>query len=352
MPDALKKILEKEPVRAEAPCRVDMGGTVDMPALHYAIRSMDTLTFNIAVGMRTKITLLPHKAGFVKVSSTGFDSAEYPEDKAPFIGHPLGLMFAVAAFFRASGVHITVESGSPVRSALGGSSAAVVALVAAFSKAYERLGERALSIRQVVLLSHGIESNTAGVPCGLQDQLAAAYGGVNAWYWHPTASGPGYDKRSVISPKDYAAFNERLLLAYCGSPHDSIDVNSVWVREFLRGATRDKWITMCRHAVDFVEALARKDYASAAAFMNKEVAIRREMTPNVLTPIMEKLVDTAVENGCGGRFTGAGAGGCVWALGEKGALAKVRVEWDEILSSAETARLLPITVDGQGVLVD
>jgi hypothetical protein len=63
-----------------------------------------------------------------------------------------------------------------------GSSAAVVALVAAFARAQEKLGERPLSLRQIVLLSHGIESNTAGVPCGLQDQLAAAYGGVNAWY--------------------------------------------------------------------------------------------------------------------------------------------------------------------------
>ena len=352
MPDALKKVLEKEPVRAEAPCRVDMGGTVDMPALHYAIRNTDTVTFNIAVALRTKVTLLPHRAGYVKVSSTGFDSAEYPEDKSPFIGHPLGLMFAVAAFFRASGVHVVVESGSPVRSALGGSSAAVVALVAAFARAWTGLGERPLSLRQVVLLSHGIESNTAGVPCGLQDQLAAAYGGVNAWYWHPTASGPGYDKRTVVPPKGHAKLNERLLLAYCGSPHDSIDVNSVWVREFLKGTTRDKWTQMCRHTVDFVEALAKGDYAEAAACMNREVAIRREMTPNVLTPIMEKLVDTAVENGCGGRFTGAGAGGCVWALGEKGALAKVKAEWDEILAGAETARLLPINVDGQGVLVE
>ena len=49
--------------------------------------------------------------------------------------HPMGLMFAIAAYFRAGGIHIQIESASPPRSALGGSSAAAVALVAALAEA-------------------------------------------------------------------------------------------------------------------------------------------------------------------------------------------------------------------------
>ena len=63
--------------------------------------------------------------------------ADFPADRAPF-RHPLGLMFATAAFFNAQGVHIRLRSDSPPRSALGGSSVAAVALVRAFMEVRRR----------------------------------------------------------------------------------------------------------------------------------------------------------------------------------------------------------------------
>ena len=57
---------------------------------------------------------------------------------------------------------------------------------------------------------------------------------------------------------------------------------------------------------------------ASIALMNREMAIRRKMTPEVLDDDRESsLFNSAVENGCGARFTGAGGGGCIWALGPK-----------------------------------
>ena len=130
MSKTLRDIIDQEPVIVSAPCRVDMGGTLDIDTFRFPLRHFSPCTFNIALNLRTRVCLLPYRTGIVKVSSKGFKAAAYPFDGIPF-DHPLGLMFIIAAYFRADGVHIVIESSSPPRSALGGSSAAAVGLVAA-----------------------------------------------------------------------------------------------------------------------------------------------------------------------------------------------------------------------------
>ena len=174
----LKSTLEEKNIEASAPCRIDMGGTLDISTFYYPLSHLFPCTFNLAIGLRTRVRLLPYDEGLVKVSSRGFESAEYPLDEAPF-DQPLGLMFAIAAFFRADGIHIDIDSSSPPRSALGGSSSAAVALIKALSQAGKESGARTLSREQIAILAHMIEASVAGVPCGLQDQLAAVYGGAN-----------------------------------------------------------------------------------------------------------------------------------------------------------------------------
>jgi len=117
MSNKLTKSLENEPIEASAPCRIDMGGTLDIPIFYYPLRHLAPCTFNVAIGLRTRVSLLPHTRGLVKISSRGFETAEFPLDSVPF-NHPMGLMFATAAYFQAEGVHITIESSSPPRSAL------------------------------------------------------------------------------------------------------------------------------------------------------------------------------------------------------------------------------------------
>jgi D-glycero-alpha-D-manno-heptose-7-phosphate kinase len=195
-----QKALEQGPVAVSAPCRVDMGGTLDIRTFSYPLQHLGPCTVNIALGLRTTVRLLPHARGRVKVSSRGFKSADFSAGRAPF-RHPLGLMFATAAFFNAAGVHIRVESDSPPRSALGGSSVAAVGLVRAFMEIRRRARlTAAVDGRSVALLAHALEESVAGVPCGYQDQLAAAFGGVNAWHWRTLPRAQVF-RREVLIPR-------------------------------------------------------------------------------------------------------------------------------------------------------
>src|SRR3989339_1310073 len=121
--------LDQPPIQVSVPCRVDFAGTLDISTLYLPMASLSPATFNIALDLRTRVTLSSFEKGYVKVSSKGFETAVFKKDEAPF-HHPMGLMFALAKYFDGDGVHLHIDSASPPRSALGGSSAAAVALVA------------------------------------------------------------------------------------------------------------------------------------------------------------------------------------------------------------------------------
>jgi D-glycero-alpha-D-manno-heptose-7-phosphate kinase len=351
MVNELRKQLESSPIETSAPCRIDMGGTLDIPIFYYPLHHLNPCTFNIALGLRTRIRLLPYTRGLIKISSKGFKDAEFPAD-APRFDHPLGLMFATAAYFNAGGVHVHIKSESPPRSALGGSSVAAVALVAAFLTLIEpRAPKNYLNRRLIASLAYKLEETVAGVPCGSQDQLAAAYGGVNLWHWQNRPGQSHYKRTVAVKKKYHKALERRLLLAYCGKPHVSKDINGRWIQQFLTGKNRAVWQEIIEQTRRFAAALADQNYSQAAIHMNREVALRREMTPDVLDPVGVRLAESALQNGCGARFTGAGGGGCIWALGEIENVDRLRPLWEKILSARKQACLLDVEIDTRGVVV-
>jgi D-glycero-alpha-D-manno-heptose-7-phosphate kinase len=345
-----QKALDFKPVTASAPCRLDMGGTLDIRTFSYPLQHLEPCTVNIALDLRTTVTVAPHTSGRVHVSSRGFKSAEFTADQAPF-RHPLGLMFAVAAFFRAQGVRITIQSESPPRSALGGSSVAAVALVAALSEIRRRREEHPpMDGRSTALLAQAIEESVAGVPCGFQDQLAAVFGGVNAWNWQALPQAAVYRREVVIPSRQLQHFEQHLLAAYVGVPHVSSDVNGRWIHQFVSGRRRREWVEIVSSARLFAQALRRQRYGEASAAMTRETDLRRRMTPDVLDSFGRRLAAEARRCGCGARFAGAGGGGCIWAIGEIDAINHLRPLWKEILAKRPGAHLLKARVAREGLI--
>ena len=140
-----------------------------------------------------------------------------------------------------------------------------------------------------------------------------------------------------------------MLLAYCGVPHESKNINAQWVAQFAAGLNRDKWRQIIQYTHEFITALSQERYGHAAELMNRETGIRREMTPDVLDEVGQKLVAAAVDGGCGARFTGAGGGGCIWALGSIDRIDRLKQTWENVLSIHPSACLLPVGIDHRGM---
>ena len=344
----LTKLLKDNPITTSAPCRIDFGGTLDISSFHYPLRNLKPTTVNLALDMRTTVRLEAGDGNGIRISSAGFEDAVYDAGTAPY-DHPLGLMFAVADYFGARGVHIRIHSTSPPKSGLGGSSVAAVALVKAFSTVGAHLGHGEFSRSKTALLAHAIEQGAAGVPCGMQDQLAAAFGGVNAWSWPADPGKEPFVRHPLLEISALDRLNRRLVVAYLGVSHVSKDVNGTWMRQFACGEHRGKWAEIIGLVRTFADALKRLDISAAAEAMNRETAIRKAMTPQVLDNLGDSLATAATECRCGARFTGAGGGGCMWALGEPDDVAALKARWQELLARRATAALLDCRLDPGGL---
>ncbi len=343
----LSGILEDNPVKVSVPCRVDFGGTLDISTFYLPLAHLNPAGFNMAMDLRTKVTLFPYRPGRVKVSSKGFDTADFEQGTAPF-DHPMGLMFACAQYVNAHGVHIHIDSASPPRSALGGSSSAAVAILAALYAALDKPVEPA----QIAWLAHYIESSVAGVPCGVQDQAAAAFGGAHLWAWKMGDFAPMFERFPVFdTDADRRDFASHMRVAYCGIPHVSKDINSRWVTAFVQGRNRTVFAQIIELTRAFYTAIQNKAYAEAADLMIQETRLRLDMTPDVLDETGKKLFDAACDLFCGARFTGAGGGGCLWAVGGKKEIVSLTQSWQSILEPIPDAELLNTCIDPEGILI-
>ena len=206
------------------------------------------------------------------------------------------------------------------------------------------------SQKEVALLAHAIEQSVAGVVCGMQDFLSAAFGGMNTWRWTVAPIGPSFARR-YFSLDQIKEFSKRILVAYCGRPHVSKDINRTWIQGFVGGRDRNTWEDISRLSNVFVKAIDNGDYMQAQQAMNAETRLRVNLTPQVLDTVGNKLFTAAVGHDCGARFTGAGGGGCIWALGEtEKQIESLVPEWLSILNQKEHAGLLDTGIDAEGVL--
>lgn len=346
---SIKGLLEKNRITSSAPCRIDAGGTWDIKALALPLEGAVPITVNMAINLRTSVTLLPYTPGWIKVSSDEFRSPEeYRFAEAPF-NSQFGLFFAIASLFQVHGVEIRIRSTSPVKAGLGGSSAAAVATVHAFVMANTPLKEKGIQDDDILHLAFHLEDAVSVGMCGLQDQGAAVFGGVNIWLWNYSRRESPFQRESVLDGEGQRELSQRILLAYSGKTHLSTRINRVWIEQFLGGKTRSGWIEVNRVVGRLAASIKQKDWRQGAEALKKEVGIRREITPEAFTPTINRLIHEAESIGCGARFAGAGGGGTVWALGEIDDIQKLRGVWADILKGTKKGKMLECAVDPVGV---
>ncbi len=342
-------ILTRGPVEASAPCRIDCGGTWDIKALALPFEAVAPTTVNMALTLRTRVTLYPHRPGSVKITSQGFEEEEvHAVESIPFTSH-FGLFSAAVSYFGFHGVKVEIRSESPVKSALGGSSTALVALIKALSNLGRRLDRPPLSKRGILHLAYHLEDGIGGGNCGMQDQAAAVYGGANQWVWQYGNRTAPFKRIPLLNKQGLKALSRRLLVAYSGKTHTSASTNLHWVAGFLSGQTRTGWITANQIVHRLSRAIQAQDWNGAARMLRAEMAVRQRITPQALDENTKALVEAAQNAGCGARFCGAGAGGSLWALGEIDNIDLLKGIWEKMLGRMSGAKLLGCRIEPSGV---
>lgn len=203
---------------------------------------------------------------------------------------------------------LAVTAGVPVGSAMGTSASTTVATLAALAA----LAGRTLDPAELARAAHRVETERLGLQSGVQDQLAAAFGGVNR------VEVDAYPSARVVplalSGSTWDALDSRLLVVYLGRPHRSSAVHERVIAELGAEGPASPRLEALRHtARAAADALEAADLDAYGAALVANTAAQRQLAPGLVSAEAEAVIDLAARHGAvGWKVNGAGgAGGSV-----------------------------------------
>lgn len=303
--------------RARAPVRFcDLGGWTDTRIVPRGA------VLNFTARMYTYVTLSVHEgpAGFTLESLDTDERCSFHDIRQVEYNGVLDLLKAAVARagieVRRSGIYSTrkqvtvqVRSGAPPASGLGSSAALGVAAIGALG-GYVR---RHMLPHEVAREAQSIEVDDLKLECGVQDQLASAYGGVNFMeVEYPNAR--LFPIR--LGPATICELEDRFVLVYTGKSHFSSGMHQKVISE--AELHRSDFDALAAAANRGKEALLAGDLDAFGDAMNANWEAQKNLHADITTPEIEELRQAAFAAGAVGfKANGAGGGGTVTVLAKR-----------------------------------
>jgi D-glycero-alpha-D-manno-heptose-7-phosphate kinase len=332
---------------AHASCRVDLAGsTLDLWPLY--LFHPGAVTVNFAVNILTRCQIIPSKDSAIHFKSIDTDREDHFRDFDEFC-RSKGVQHHLAAHLvrfllpagppNNHGFTLETNSESPAGAGISGSSALMVATVAALA----RYTGRKLDREQIRQIAQNVEAQLIRVPTGCQDYYPALYGGVNAIHLDVD----GIHRQGIaVAPED---IESRFVLVYTGAPRQSGINNWEVFKAHINGEKR-----VFRN-FEQIGAIARAMHAAlelgkwdeVARLLGEEWKLRRTNAPGITTPLIDKLISAARRKGAlAAKVCGAGGGGCFVLFVREGSHQQVA---EAIRKNG--GRVLPFRVNPDGVTV-
>ena len=220
---------------------------------------------------------------------------EYDEIKHPAIREAM-------KFLNMHELRLMYDADLPARSGLGTSSSFAVGMLNAFHALKgeyaddHRLAEEAIYLERVLCDENG----------GVQDQIAAAYGGLNRIDFD---SEDFHVRPIVISPDRKRYLNDNLMLFFTGFTRLSSDI-AAEQKKVVGNKTKDL-LEMCALVNDAERVLTSDESLDEfGRLLDYTWKLKRGISNKVSTDSIDGLYQTAIQNGAlGGKLLGAGGGG-------------------------------------------
>ena len=202
------------------------------------------------------------------------------------------------------GIEMVHTSDLPARSGTGSSSAFTVGFLnALYALTGRMVGKRRLASNAIY-----IEQDIIGETVGSQDQVAAAFGGLNKMEFN------GREKFLVqpvtVNQKKITELQNHLMFFFTGFSRTASEI----AREQTQN-TSSKTVelrTMKEMAEEGVSILnnSREEIESFGKLLNESWKLKKSLSSRVTTDAIDEIYDTAIKAGAiGGKLCGAGGGG-------------------------------------------
>lgn len=200
-------------------------------------------------------------------------------------------------------IRLTYEGDLPARTGLGTSSTFAVGMLNAFCAlkgkmmGKRQLAQEAIHVERDILKENG----------GWQDQVAAAYGGLNRINFknHDFSVRP-----IIISPERKKELDENLLLFYTGIQRFSSEIQA---DTFAKSVDKTQQLLDMLALVDEAERILTDKNTSLDEFgklLNTTWKLKRGTGSKISNGSIDELYETAIKAGAlGGKLLGAGGGG-------------------------------------------
>ena len=235
-------------------------------------------------------------------------------------------------------IRLTYEGDLPARTGLGTSSTFAVGMLNAFCAlkgkmlSHRQLAEEAIRVERDILKEHG----------GWQDQVAAAYGGLNRidfkegdFSVHPI----------IISPERKHELDENLMLFYTGIQRFSSEIQA---DTFAKPVDKTKQLLDMLALVDEAEKVLTDRNTSLNEFgklLDQTWKLKRGTGAKVSNGSIDELYDIAIKAGAlGGKLLGAGGGGFLLFYCEK-------EKQSSLIKALEQLMVVPFNFENEGAQV-
>jgi D-glycero-alpha-D-manno-heptose-7-phosphate kinase len=200
-------------------------------------------------------------------------------------------------------IRMTYESDLPARSGLGTSSSFAVGMLEAFYALKGQYADKRKLADDAIYLERTLCAEAGGI----QDQIAASFGGFNRINF----SADGYTVNPVvISPERKKLLNDHLMLFFTGFSRFSSDI-----QKNTEKSMKDKTLQLIEmyELVDKAEQVlvnGESDLDDFGRLLDYTWHLKRGISSGISTDSIDEQYDTAMKAGAlGGKLLGAGGGG-------------------------------------------
>jgi len=203
----------------------------------------------------------------------------------------------------ATGLEIHYQGDLPARSGMGSSSTFAVGMI----KCLMALRGQMIGKQDLAMQAIAFEQDVMKTCVGSQDQVAAAYGGLNVIRFHK--GGQIHIEPVVLPPARSAQLQTNLVLLHTGIDRSASLVAAQVVEQMTR---KNDMLREMRGLVDNALAVLTNgsDLDDFGRLLNETWLMKRTLSPQIANSKIDQIYQIACDHGAlGGKLLGAGAGG-------------------------------------------
>ena len=303
-----KKISEPEPIqviKSKAPCReADEGGWTDIEKAEYG-RVLSVAIYP-AVNVQLNVYEKNNHRNGIEVYAMDFDEniiLNYNDN--PYDGQHDLIKAAINKMEIPDkyALEAIIKSEMPPANSTGTSASVSVALIGAL----DYLTPGRMLAHQIAFEAQQLEAKELKYECGIQDQLAAAYGGINFidMYQYPYATVSRLD----LDRRTFLELDDRMLLFGLNIPHASSDVHKVVLQNLgEKGPECEEFETLRQMPILARDALLAGDLKKFGQVMRLNTQAQRELHPDLISSKHQLGIDIAQKYGSWGEKANGAAG--------------------------------------------